>query len=140
VYFENKIDIMQPKQIWANLAVKDVEATRKFYTTLGFTSNEGHNMNDVLTSFKFGEHGFVINFFSHQHFADMAKGGSPNLSGINEVMFTLWAESHEEANGWAVEISKAGGILLSQPKAFGRDYYGFEFTDPDGHKWNVFNM
>ncbi len=131
---------MQPKLIWANLAVKDVAATRKFYTAIGFTPNEGHNKNDVLTSFKIGEHGFVINFFSHQHFADMAKGGTPNLSGSNEVMFTIWADTDAEADAWAIEIEQAGGTLLSQPKAFGPGYYGFDFADPDGHKWNVFNM
>jgi predicted lactoylglutathione lyase len=59
---------MQPKQIWANLAVKDVELTRKFYTAIGFTSNEGHNQTNVLTSFKIGEDGFVVHFFSHEHF------------------------------------------------------------------------
>jgi predicted lactoylglutathione lyase len=51
---------MQPKQIWANLAVKDVELTRKFYTEIGFTSNEGHNKTNELTSFKIGEYGFVV--------------------------------------------------------------------------------
>jgi predicted lactoylglutathione lyase len=131
---------MQPKQIWANLAVKDVAVTRQFYSDLGFTLNNGYNMNDTLCSIKVGDAGFVVNLFTHDHFAKLAKGGTPNLSGSNEVMFTLWAESPAEADAWAEEVHRAGGTILSQPTAFGPNYYGFEFADPDGHKWNVFNM
>jgi predicted lactoylglutathione lyase len=131
---------MQPKQIWANLAVKDVARTRRFYTDLGFTSNEGDNYSDDLCSFKIGEHGFVINIFSHAHFKAAAKGPTPNLIGSNEVMFTLWADTRAEADAWAIEVRKAGGTLLTEPAEFGPGYYGFDFADPDGHKWNVFNM
>jgi len=131
---------MQPKQIWANLAVKDVELTRKFYTAIGFTSNEGHNKTNELTSFKIGDNGFVVHFFSHDHFKATAKGGTLNLSGTNEVMFTLWAENREEADAWATEVRNAGGAILTEPTEFGAGYYGFDFADPDGHKWNVFNM
>lgn len=31
---------MKPKMIWANLAVSDLERTTKFYTELGFKSND----------------------------------------------------------------------------------------------------
>ncbi len=131
---------MQPKQIWANLAVKDVALTRRFYTALGFTSNEGHNKKNELCSFKIGENGFVVHFFSHEHFKQVAHGKTPNLLGSDEIMFSLWAESPAEADAWATEIRDAGGTLLTQPTEFGPGYYGFEFADPDGHKWNVFNM
>jgi predicted lactoylglutathione lyase len=132
---------MKPKQIWANLAVKDVEATRKFYTELGFTSNEGHNKTNDITSFKVGDNGFVVHFFSHEHFKKSAENGiSSNLSGGNEIMFSLWADSPAEADSWAAEVRQAGGTILTPPAKFGPGYYGFEFADPDGHKWNVFNM
>ena len=131
---------MQPKKIWANLAVKDVARTRKFYTQIGFTPNEGHNKTNELTSFKIGEDGFVVHFFSDQHFKEAAKGGTPNLTGTDEIMFTLWADTRAEADTWATEILNAGGRLLTQPAEFGPGYYGFDFADPDGHKWNVFNM
>ncbi|MFD2144945.1 VOC family protein [Mucilaginibacter antarcticus] len=131
---------MKPKQIWANLAVKDVARTREFYTAIGFTSNEGDSKSNELCSFKIGESGFVVNIFSYQHFKDVAKDATPNLTGNNEVMFTLWADSRAEADAWATEVSQAGGTLLTQPTAFGPGYYGFDFADPDGHRWNVFNM
>jgi predicted lactoylglutathione lyase len=41
---------------------------------------------------------------------------------------------------WSKEVEKAGGNLVSQPEEFGAGYYGFVFSDPDGHKFNVFFM
>lgn len=128
---------MQPKKIWANLGVKDVEKTRAFYTALGFTSNEGHNKTAELASFKIGENGFVVHFFDREKLKESIKAEPVNA---NEVIFTLWADSVEEADDWAEEVRRAGGTLFTQPEAFGNNYYGFGFSDPDGHKWNVFHM
>jgi predicted lactoylglutathione lyase len=58
----------------------------------------------------------------------------------NEVIFTLWAESKEEVDTWASEVRNVGGMIFSEPSEFGKGYYGFGFSDPDGHKWNVFHM
>jgi predicted lactoylglutathione lyase len=55
-------------------------------------------------------------------------------------MFSLWADSPEEADAWAAEVRNAGGTILTEPAGFGNNWYGFEFADPDGHKWNVFHM
>jgi predicted lactoylglutathione lyase len=63
-----------------------------------------------------------------------------DLQHGNEIIFTLWAESIDEANKWAKEVADAGGKLVSPPEAFGEGYYGFVFADPDGHKFNVFHM
>ncbi len=47
------------------------------------------------------------------------------------------AETKQQVDDWAKEVEKAGGKLVSRPEAFGDGYYGFVFTDPDGHKFNV---
>lgn len=57
-----------------------------------------------------------------------------------EILFSLSAESKEQVDQWATEVTKAGGKVLSQPEAFGEGYYGFMFADPDGHRFNVFYM
>ncbi len=51
---------MNPKMIWSNLAVSDLERTTKFYTELGFKPN---GANKELTSFIVGENDFVMHFF-----------------------------------------------------------------------------
>ncbi len=68
------------------------------------------------------------------------KGKLSELQNSNEIVFTLSAESRDEVDHWAGEIEKAGGKMISEPEAFGKGYYGFVFTDPDGHRFNVFHM
>lgn len=57
-----------------------------------------------------------------------------------EVMFTLAAESKGEVDKWVKEVEKAGGKIISKPEEFGETYYGFVFSDTDGHTFNVFYM
>jgi predicted lactoylglutathione lyase len=131
---------MRPTKIWANLSVKDVEKTRNFYTLLGFKSNEGPNKATQLTSFLIGDNDFIVHFFANDSFKDAIKAEVADLTRGNELIFTLWAASKEEADAWAIEVRNAGGTIFSEPAEYGKGYYGFGFSDPDGHKWNVFHM
>ena len=128
---------MNPKKIWSNLAVTDLDRTTKFYTALGFQSN-GRSAD--LTSFLFGEDHFVIHFFLKHILREAMLGVMADTSKSNEIIFTLAASSIEEADRWANEVEDAGGTLISKPAAFGKGYYGFVFADPDGHRFNVFHM
>ena len=130
---------MQPKQIWANLAVSDLDRTRDFYSALGFTSNDPRHAKD-LTSFYFGDDKFVINFFLRDVLRKSMQGNLAGPESGNEIMFTLSADTREEVDQWAKEVEPAGGKVVSPPAAFGEGWYGFAFTDPDGHKFNVFYM
>lgn len=129
---------MNPKMIWANLAVSNLERTTKFYTELGFKPN-GQPSNEI-TSFVVGSHNFAINFIIGHKLRAEIKGELADLKQGNEVIFTLYAESKEQMNLWAKEVQQAGGKLVSNPEEFAEGYYGFVFADPDGHKFNVFYM
>ena len=128
---------MNPKKIWSNLAVSDLDRTTKFYSELGFKFN---GSSKDLTSFFMGEDNFVMHFFLKDVLKTNVKIEIANSYEVNEVVFTLSAESKEQVNNWAKEIEKAGGKLISKPEEFGKGYYGFVFADPDGHKFNVFYM
>lgn len=128
---------MKAKKIWANLGVDDLERTTKFYTVLGFKPN---GSSKELTSFLVGEDDFVIHFFLKDSLKSSIKGEIADLKYGNEVVFTLSAGSKEEVGNWEKEVRNAGGTIVSQAEEFGKDYYGFVFTDPDGHKFNVFYM
>lgn len=131
---------MKPTMIWSNLAVANLERTHKFYTDLGFKPNGPHT-SDQLVSFFFGNNDFVIHFFLKNilesnlkplEFCDTQK--------VHEIVFTLSAESKDQADDWAKEVEKAGGTIVSAPQSFVDHYYGFVFSDPDGHTFNVFHM
>ena len=126
---------MNPKKIWSNLTVNDLDRTTKFYTALGFKFN---GRSDDLTSFLVGEHNFVMHFF----LKDKLKANVPveisDAHTASEVVFTLSAATRDEVNQWAKEVENASGKIISGPRTFGDGYYDFVFADPDGHKFNVF--
>jgi predicted lactoylglutathione lyase len=128
---------MNPKKIWSNLAVSDLERTTKFYTELGFKFN---GSSKELTSFLVGEDDFIMHFFLKDILRTAIKGEITDSQNANEIIFTLSAESREQVDNWAKEVESAGGKLISRPEEFGKGYYGFVFADPDGHKFNVFYM
>jgi predicted lactoylglutathione lyase len=128
---------MNPKMMWSNLAVSDLERTTKFYTELGFRSN---GSSKELTSFFFGEDDFVMHFFLKDILKTSIKGEITDTQSSNEVVFTLSAESKDQVDNWAKEVERASGSIISMPEEFGKGYYGFLFADPDGHRFNVFYM
>lgn len=127
---------MKTKQIWANYAVSDLDRTTKFYNAIGFKPN---GASKDLTSFKVGDDDFIIHFFLKEVLQKNIPGMLDASQG-NEIVFTLSVDSKADADQWAKEIAAAGGTLVTQPEEFGEGYYGFVFTDPDGHKFNVFYM
>ena len=128
---------MNPKKIWSNLAVSDLDRTTKFYTELGFKPN---GSSKELTSFLFGENNFVMHFFLKDILKISINGELADSHQINEILFTLSAQNIEQVNDCAIEVEKAGGKIITKPEAFGEGYYGFLFADPDGHKFNIFYM
>ncbi|HEV7382627.1 MAG TPA: VOC family protein [Dyadobacter sp.] len=128
---------MKATRIWANFGVKDLDRTTEFYTQLGFKPN---GASDQLTSFLFGDDDFVIHFFLKEILETNVKVILTDPETANEIVFTLSADSQEDVHTWAEEVTRAGGLVVSQPEAFGPGYYGCVFADPDGHKFNVFHM
>lgn len=128
---------MNAKKIWANFTVSDLDRTTKFYTALGFKAN---GRSDELTSFMVGENNFIIHFFLEDSLKANVSIEIVDAQYANEIIFTLSAESKAEVDDWEREVQLAGGTITSKAREFGKGYYGLEFADPDGHKFNVFYM
>lgn len=128
---------MKTRKIWANLGVEDLERTTEFYTQIGFQPN---GVSKELTSFLVGDDNFIIHFFLKEILKSNTKIELTDPKQGNEIIFTLSAESKEEVNQWQEAVKSAGGTIISEAEEFGKGYYGFVFSDPDGHKFNVFYM
>ena len=77
---------MNPKKIWSNLAVSDLERTTKFYTELGFKPN---GSSKELTSFFVGEDHFVMHFFLKGILKTIIKGEITDSQNASEVLFYI---------------------------------------------------
>lgn len=125
---------MKPNVIWANLAVKDLERTTKFYKTLGF-KHKGTQAGQ-LTSFSFGKNSFIINFFLKKVLETNGRSKIASTKPGNEVIFTLSAKTRKEIDDWVTLAKKAGGKITVKPYTIGTGCT-FVFADPDGHKFNI---
>ena len=121
------------------MGVADLDRTTKFYTEIGIKPNGTHSSKE-LRSFFFGDDEFVIHFFLKDILKSSMKGELADLTNGSEVLYTLSASSKEEVDNWETAVNKAGGTIISLPEEFGNGYYGFNFADPDGHRFNVFYM
>lgn len=128
---------MKPKLIWANFSVKDAKRTDGFYRQLGFAPNGSLQSNPKLASFLFGENKFVIHFFEQGTGIDTYFPAGPKT---DEIVFTLSADTAEEVQEFEAKVRKAGGTIFQKLQRDENNYYGFAFTDPDGHKFNVLLM
>jgi len=125
------------KQIFINLAVKDLQKSMDFYTALGFTNNPQFS-DDSGKCMVWSENIFVM-IMTHQKFTTFATkplaDTKSNLAGI----FSLSMDSIDEVNKLMTNGLNAGGI---EPHEM-RDY-GFmqqrTIENFDGHTWEVFFM
>ena len=126
---------MNTKMIWANLPVKDIARTTKFYTDLGFKPNRPSN-DPELASFLVGENEFVMHFFTEHRFKSGLYGEVSDTKNGNEIMFSLSAKNKDEVDQWGEIAKKAGASIFMEPGPF-QEGYMCVFADPDGHKFNV---
>lgn len=125
------------KQIFINLAVKNLQKSMNFYTALGFTNNP-HFSDDTAKCMVWSENIFVM-IMTHEKFKTFATkplaDTKLNLAGL----FSLSLDSIDEVNTLMDNGLKAGGIEPSEMKD-----YGFmqqrTIEDFDGHTWEIFFM
>ncbi len=125
------------KQIFINLAVKDLTKSMEFYTALGFSNNPQFS-DETGKCMVWCENIFVM-IMTHEKFTNFATkpiaDTKTNLAGL----FSLSVDSLDEVNKIMTDGLNAGGI---EPNEM-RDY-GFmqqrTIEDNDGHTWEIFYM
>jgi predicted lactoylglutathione lyase len=127
---------MGAAMIWANLPVDDIEATEKFYLSLGVKPN-GRSESDELVSFSFGDNGFIIHFFQREKLETSMNDKSIRDGNGSEVIFSISAETEQEVADWAEKVKVAGGRIFREAKRQEDGYFYCVFADLDGHKFNV---
>ena len=125
------------KQIFINLAVKDLQKSMGFYTALGFTNNPQFS-DDTAKCMVWSENIFVM-LLTHEKFSTFATKSIADTKNTLAGLFSLSLDSIDEVNNLMTNGLNAGGI---EPHEM-RDY-GFmqqrTIEDFDGHTWEVFFM
>jgi predicted lactoylglutathione lyase len=125
------------KQIFINLAVKELQKSMDFYTALGFTNNPQFS-DDSGKCMVWSENIFVM-LLTHEKFATFATKPIADTKSNLAAIFSLSTDSIDEVNNIVTNGLKAGGIEPTEM----RDY-GFmqqrTIEDFDGHTWEVFYM
>jgi predicted lactoylglutathione lyase len=125
------------KQVFINLAVKDLQKSLDFYTALGFTNNPQFS-DDSGKCMVWSENIFVM-LLAHEKFKTFATKPIADTKSSLAGIFSLSVDSIDEVNNILSNGLKAGG---TEPNEM-RDY-GFmqqrTIEDPDGYTWEIFYM
>lgn len=125
---------MYQQMIFVNLATNDVDASKKFFTELGYTINPQFSTDDnacVVIS-----ESIVAMLLSKQRYADFTKKEIADSTKTSEVLICLSAESREKVDELVGKAVAAGGT--ANPDVQDHGYmYGRSFDDLDGHSWEV---
>ncbi|WPR71494.1 glyoxalase/bleomycin resistance/extradiol dioxygenase family protein [Flavobacterium sp. NG2] len=125
------------KQIFINLAVKDLQKSMAFYVALGFTNNPQFS-DDSGKCMVWSENIFVM-LLTHEKFSGFITKPIADTKSKVAGIFSLSVDSVDEVNSIIANGLKAGGL---EPNEM-RDY-GFmqqrTIEDFDGHTWEVFYM
>lgn len=125
------------KQIFINIAVKDLQKSMDFYTALGFTNNP--QFSDESGKCMVWSENIFLMILTHEKFESFANKPIADLKTNIAGIFSLSVDSLEEVNSIVSNGLSAGG---KEPTEM-RDY-GFmqqrTIEDFDGHTWEIFFM
>jgi uncharacterized protein len=125
------------KQIFINLAVKDLQKSMDFYTALGFSNNPQFS-DDSGKCMVWSENIFVM-IMTHEKFKTFATKPIADTKSNLAGLFSLSVDSVDEMNSILIKGLDAGGTEPSEMKD-----YGFmqqrTVEDFDGHTWEIFYM
>ena len=123
--------------IFVNLPVKDLNASRRFFTELGFEFNPEFS-DDRAACMVVDENIFVM-LLTEDRFRDFINGEIADATRTTEVLTALSASSREEVDELIEKALAAGGKEWKPIHEEG-PMYGGSFQDPDGHVWEVLYM
>jgi uncharacterized protein len=125
------------KQIFINLAVKDLQKSINFYAALGFSNNPQFSDN-TGKCMVWSENIFVM-IMTHEKFKSFATKPVADTKSNLAGLFSLSVDSIDEVNNIVTNGLNSGGTEPTEMKD-----YGFmqqrTIEDPDGHTWEIFYM
>ncbi len=120
-----------------NLPVRDVRASREFFSTLGFTFDDRFS-DEQSACLVLSDKAFVM-LLEHPRFEGFVakEVGDPTTS--TACLLGVSAASREAVDALADSAFEAGATSATEPVDYGF-MYGRSFYDLDGHHWELIWM
>ncbi|MHB9858745.1 VOC family protein [Streptomyces sp. YIM S03343] len=128
---------MYQQMIFVNLPIDDVDASKKFFTELGYTINPQFTTDDSVCVVISDT--IVAMLLSKQRYSDFTDKEIADSARTSEVLLCLSAESREKVDELVDKAIAAGGTATSEAMDHGF-MYGRSFDDIDGHTWEIMWM
>ncbi|MGP4006573.1 VOC family protein [Streptomyces sp. 4N124] len=125
---------MYQQMIFLNLPVNDLDASKKFFTELGYSINEqfsDENAASVVISDT-----IVAMLLKKSFYSTFTKKEIADATKTSEVLIALSAESREKVDELVDRAIALGGSPTGEAQDQGF-MYGRAFDDLDGHTWEV---
>ncbi|MFE0820261.1 VOC family protein [Streptomyces sp. NPDC058847] len=125
---------MYQQMIFVNLATNDLDASRKFFTGLGYEINAQFS-DDSTASIPLSDT-IVVMVHTPEKYRQFTKKDIVDSTKSSEVLIALSAESREKVDGLVDKAVAAGGSVSGETQDHGF-MYGRAFDDVDGHTFEV---
>ena len=125
------------RQIYVNIAIKNMERTKAFFTSLGFGFNPQFT-NEQGACMVVSDDIFVM-LLTEPFFQGFTKKPVADAKKGTEVLICLSCTSRAEVDEQVRKAVAAGGKTPNPPQDHGF-MYGHGFEDLDGHQWELTYM
>jgi predicted lactoylglutathione lyase len=128
---------MPNRQIYVNLAVRDLEASKRFFNKLGFEFNP--QFTDEKAACMIINQDAYVMLLQEPFFMTFTKRKICDTSTQTEGLFALSCDSRKEVDQMVNTAIGQGGKPAMDPQDHGF-MYSSSFYDLDGHHWEVLWM
>ena len=125
------------REIYVNLPVRDLERSKRFFSTLGFGFEpkfSDHNAACMIVA-----DNIHVMLLTEPFFRTFTSKAVCDTRTSTEVLVCLSCRSDGEIDGLVAKAAAAGGKAAREPKDHGF-MYEHAFEDPDGHIWELVHM
>lgn len=125
------------RQIFVNLAVRDVKKSMDFFATLGFTFNPKFT-DEKAACMIISDNAFVM-LLTEPFFRTFTKREPCDTARCTEGLYAISCNSRAEVDDMVKKAVAAGGAHAMDAQDHGF-MYAWSFYDLDGHHWEVLWM
>lgn len=122
---------MKARLAVCNIAVADIDRSRRFYEGMGFEARPESNDRMVFFELEWS----WLALFTYPALAEFA-GTPAEPSGTPAFCFSHFVTSAEEVDAVIAQAVESGGSVAITPSDSEHGRIGY-FADPDGYRWEV---